>query len=227
MDYETKFILERLIRAVESPDGWSIALTAINTIAVIVIAIIQIRIQNQQTKLQKRQVKQQDYEFNKELLMLIKSLDKQIIDFTFNLFNATDLKSYGINRLSNIMEHLKVLDDKLLNVAIDFELRFPNEKMIVSDYRNMIISMYMMCRKFIKYISDDIVNTKIELDIDVELNIRKTHNDETFKNGILLHVEDKVVYNDLSEMINKFIQMKTSILNKKYSYIIAKPCKID
>lgn len=227
MDYETKFILERLIRAVESPDGWTIALTAINTIAVIVIAIIQIRIQNQQTKLQKRQVKQQDYEFNKELLMLIKSLDKQIIDFTFNLFNATDLKSYGINRLSNIMEHLKVLDDKLLNVAIDFELRFPNEKMIVSDYRNMIISMYMMCRKFIKYISDDIVNTKIELDIDVELNIRKTHNDETFKNGILLHVEDKVVYNDLSEMINKFIQMKTSILNKKYSYIIAKPCKID
>ena len=227
MDYETKFILERLIRAVESPDGWTIALTAINTIAVIVIAIIQIRIQNQQTKLQKRQVKQQDYEFNKELLMLIKSLDKQIIDFTFNLFNATDLKSYGINRLSNIMEHLKVLDDKLLNVAIDFEVRFPNEKMIVSDYRNMIISMYMMCRKFIKYISDDIVNTKIELDIDVELNIRKTHNDETFKNGILLHVEDKVVYNDLSEMINKFIQMKTSILNKKYSYIIAKPCKID
>ena len=227
MDYETKFILERLIRVVESPDGWTIALTAINTIAVIVIAIIQIRIQNQQTKLQKRQVKQQDYEFNKELLMLIKSLDKQIIDFTFNLFNATDLKSYGINRLSNIMEHLKVLDDKLLNVAIDFEVRFPNEKMIVSDYRNMIISMYMMCRKFIKYISDDIVNTKIELDIDVELNIRKTHNDETFKNGILLHVEDKVVYNDLSEMINKFIQMKTSILNKKYSYIIAKPCKID
>ena len=227
MDYETKFILERLIRAVESPDGWTIALTAINTIAVIVIAIIQIRIQSQQTKLQKRQVKQQDYEFNKELLMLIKSLDKQIIDFIFNLFNATDLKSYGINRLSNIMEHLKVLDDKLLNVAIDFELRFPNEKMIVSDYRNMIISMYMMCRKFIKYISDDIVNTKIELDIDVELNIRKTHNDETFKNGILLHVEDKVVYNDLSEMINKFIQMKTSILNKKYSYIIAKPCKID
>jgi hypothetical protein len=227
MDYETKFILERLIRAVESPDGWTIALTAINTIAVIVIAIIQIRIQNQQTKLQKRQVKQQDYEFNKELLMLIKSLDKQIIDFTFNLFNATDLKSYGINRLSNIMEHLKVLDDKLLNVAIDFEVRFPNEKMIVSDYRNMIISMYMMCRKFIKYISDDIVNTKIELDIDVELNIRKTHNDETFKNGILLHVEDKVVYNDLSEMINKFIQMKISILNKKYSYIIAKPCKID
>ena len=150
MDYETKFILERLIRAVESPDGWTIALTGINTIAVIVIAIIQIRIQNQQTKLQKRQVKQQDYEFNKELLMLIKSLDKQIIDFTFNLFNATDLKSYGINRLSNIMEHLKVLDDKLLNVAIDFELRFPNEKMIVSDYRNMIISMYMMCRKFIK-----------------------------------------------------------------------------
>lgn len=227
MDYETKFILERLIRAVESPDGWTIALTAINTIAVIVIAIIQIRIQNQQTKLQKRQVKQQDYEFNKELLMLIKSLDKQIIDFTFNLFNATDLKSYGINRLSNIMEHLKVLDDKLLNVAIDFEVRFPNEKMIISDYRNMIISMYMMCRKFIKYISDDIVNTKIELDIDVELNIRKTHNDETFKNGILLHVEDKVVYNDLSEMINKFIQMKISILNKKYSYIIAKPCKID
>ena len=55
----------------------------------------------------------------------------------------------------NISNYKVVLDDKLLNVAIDFEVRFPNEKMIVSDYRNMIISMYMMCRKFIKYISDD------------------------------------------------------------------------
>lgn len=57
MDYETKFILERLIQAVDSPDGWTIALTSINTIAIIVIAIIQIRIQKQQTKLQKWQVK--------------------------------------------------------------------------------------------------------------------------------------------------------------------------
>ena len=67
---------------------------------------------------------------------------------------------------------LKVLDDKLLNVAIDFELRFPNEKMIVSDYRNMIISMYMMCRKFIKYISDDIFASNSEKNI--------SSNDESF-----------------------------------------------
>ena len=40
-------------------------------LAIIVIAIIQIRIQKQQTKLQKWQVKQNDYELNKELLMLV------------------------------------------------------------------------------------------------------------------------------------------------------------
>ena len=98
MDYETKFILERIIQAVDSPDGWTIALTGINTIAIIVIAIIQIRIQKQQTKLQKWQVKQNDYELNKELLMLVKSIDKEIENLLFHLFIVIDLKSYSITK---------------------------------------------------------------------------------------------------------------------------------
>ena len=109
MDYETKFILERIIQAVDSPDGWTIALTGINTIAIIVIAIIQIRIQKQQTKLQKWQVKQNDYELNKELLMLVKSIDKEIENLLFHLFIVIDLKSYSITKLSNFIEQIEKL----------------------------------------------------------------------------------------------------------------------
>ena len=55
MDYETKILLNRLIEVIDSPDWWTIALAIINTIAVIGIAYMQIRMQRQQTNLTKRQ----------------------------------------------------------------------------------------------------------------------------------------------------------------------------
>ena len=227
MDYETKFILERIIQAVDSPDGWTIALTGINTIAIIVIAIIQIRIQKQQTKLQKWQVKQNDYELNKELLMLVKSIDKEIENLLFHLFIVIDLKSYSITKLSNFIEQIEKLESKLVDTAIDFELRFPNGKQIVADYRNITIFMSIMYRKFIKHISNNNINTNSELDIDSEVNIRKIHNDEVFKNAILNCVKDKVIYNELLDSMNNFILMKKSIQNKGNSKTIVNHCKID
>lgn len=130
MDYETKILLNRLIEAIDSLDWWTIALTIINTIAVIGIACMQIRIQRQQTKLQQLQLKQQDYASNKELLILIKKIDKLITDFIYVLFNTTYSKSYGTEDLSNLLERINELDVKLLNTTIDFELRFPNETLM-------------------------------------------------------------------------------------------------
>ena len=59
MDYETKIYLEKLIGAMEKldgPDWWSVFFTAISTIAVIVIAVVQIRLQKQQTKVQEYEI---------------------------------------------------------------------------------------------------------------------------------------------------------------------------
>ena len=227
MDYETKILLNRLVEAIDSPDSWTIALTIINTITVIVIAIMQIRIQWQQTKLQKLQLKQQDYESNKELLILIKKIDKLITDFIYVLFNTTYSKSYGTEDLSNLLERINELDVKLLNTTIDFELRFPNEKNIIDDYRTMTISMYLICRKFKEYISNDSIDTTIELDIDTEVKIRKWLIDENLKEGILLHVKDEKISDAISKSLDEFVVRKTTILNKKYSDRIAERCKID
>ena len=227
MDYETKILFNRLIEAVDSPDGWTIALTTINTIAVIVIAGIQIWMQWQQTKLQKLQLKQQDYESNKELLILIKKIDKLITDFIYILYNTTNSKSYGTEDLSNLLERINELDVKLLNTTIDFELRFPNEKNIIDDYRTMTISMYLICRKFKEYISNDSIDTTIELDIDTEVKIRKWLIDENLKEGILLHVKDEKISDAISKSLDEFVVRKITILNKKYSDIIAERCKID
>lgn len=68
MDYETKIYLDKLIEAVNSPDWWTILLTAINTIAVIVIAVAQIR-------LQKRQAKAQEYDLYRRLFSQVYELD--------------------------------------------------------------------------------------------------------------------------------------------------------
>ena len=67
MDYETKILFDRLIEAIDSPDWWTIALTIINTIAVIGIAIVQIRMQKRQTKLQ-------EHDMYKKLYSLIYSI---------------------------------------------------------------------------------------------------------------------------------------------------------
>ena len=87
--------------------------------------------------------------------------------------------------------------------------------------------MSIMYRKFIKHISNNNINTNSELDIDSEVNIRKIHNDEVFKNAILNCVKDKVIYNELLDSMNNFILMKKSIQNKGYSKTIVNHCKID
>ena len=98
MDYETKIYLDKLIEAVDklnSPDWWTIGITVVN-------AIIMIWLGWRQYKLQQQQTKQQDYEPNKELLVIIKGIDNQIEHHLYTLFYMLigGVKSSIISRFS-------------------------------------------------------------------------------------------------------------------------------
>ena len=55
MNYETKIYLEKLIGAVDSPDWWSIGITAVNALIVVGLTIWQLCLNRKQTKIQERQ----------------------------------------------------------------------------------------------------------------------------------------------------------------------------
>ena len=67
--------MEKFCNFITNPDWWSVVLSAISTIAVIVIAVVQIKLQRQQTKLQEQQNKQQEYDLYRRIYSQIFRLD--------------------------------------------------------------------------------------------------------------------------------------------------------
>ena len=225
MDYETKIYLDKLIEAVDklnSPDWWTIGITVVN-------AIIMIWLGWRQYKLQQQQTKQQDYEPNKELLVIIKGIDNQIEHHLYTLFYMLigGVKSSIISRFSELKTELDALVKQLKDHKIDFELRFPAEKTLISDYIMICFYMYNIYSTFQKHIENENIDLEIIFDIDKAAKIISLGNDEKYKEGILFYIKDENVHKSIMTSIDRFIKKKNSILDKKYADKIAERCKID
>ena len=225
MDYETKIYLDKLIEAVDklnSPDWWTIGITVVN-------AIIMIWLGWRQYKLQQRQTKQQDYEPNKELLVIIKGIDNQIEHHLYTLFYMLidGVKSSIISRFSELKTELDALVKQVNDHKIDFELRFPAEKTLISDYIMICFYMYNIYSTFQKHIENENIDLEIIFDIDKAAKIISLGNDEKFKEEILFYIKDENVHKSIMTSIDRFIKKKNSILDKKYADKIAERCKID
>ena len=86
MDYETKIYLEKLVEAVNSPDWWSIGITAVNALIMIWLGWKQHKLQQQQLRLQEQQTKQQDYQLYKTMFQVISDANIEISNFLFTLY---------------------------------------------------------------------------------------------------------------------------------------------
>ena len=73
--------MEKFCEFITNPAWWGVLLSAISAIAVIVIAVVQIRLQKQQTKLQEQQVRAQEYEVYKRLYLLLNNANGEIDNF--------------------------------------------------------------------------------------------------------------------------------------------------
>lgn len=222
MDYETKLYLDNLIEAINRPDWWTIGITVVN-------ALIMIWLGWRQYKLQQQQTKQQDYEPNKELLVIIKDIDNQIEYLLYTLFYmlAGGVKSSIKNRLSELMTELDALDKQVIDHKIDFELRFPAEKTLISDYRIIGYNMYHIYSVFQKHIENEDINLEYEFDIDEAAEIISSNIDEKYKKGILFYIKDKNVQNQIVISLDRFIKRKIAIQDKKYADKIAERCRIN
>ena len=110
---------------------------------------------------------------------------------------------------------------------IDFELRFPAEKTLMSDYIMICFYMYNIYSTFQKHIENENIDLEIIFDIDKAAKIISLDNDEKYKEGILFYIKDENVHKSIMTSIDIFIKKKISIMDKKYADKIAERCKIE
>lgn len=230
MDYETKIYLDKLIAAIEKhdgPDWWIVGLTIINTLAVIAIAFLQNRIQRQQIKVQ-------EYEVYRKLYHSIK-LSNDIIDsFVVDVLNIIWPPSYhetNIDKLKKKKQDILSLHKELESSIIDFELKFSND-FFDKDKYYAILNVIMILLDNLIYLYNQnndswlCRNIKEEYKNEIE-EIRRSKNDETIINIILEHIPE-IGHKTLSKLgFESFIELKREVHNDCIIEKIRKSCKID
>lgn len=224
MDYETKIYLEKLIGAMEKldgPDWWSVFFTAISTIAVIVIAVVQIRLQKQQTKVQ-------EYDINSKLYKLIKDIDFQIELFIFGVFTHYIPERNATNEpFSKEISEISELFNEFNNNYADLELKYPSEKSTLEEYKNILIYMVGTLKLFYMMVSIEKKNNQI-ITIDDSLSIECLLNGEKKQMETLLYIIPDNLHKSLAaEQIKSFMEYKAKLMKRKFANKIAERCNIN
>ena len=164
MDYETKIYLDNLIEAVEkldSSDWWSVILSAISTIAVIVIAVVQIKLQRQQTKLQEQQNKQQEYELYRRIYSQVFELDffnKTILFRIAAILICNEEKSLRLKFVDDIINEHDALSKKFTEWTIDIELKQFGEGLDVKYYYDAYQASKTILQMVKYFIEDELLD---------------------------------------------------------------------
>ena len=203
MDYETKILLNRLVEAIDSPDWWTIALTIINTIAVIGIAGIQIWMQWQQTKLQKRQTEAQEYELYRKLACIIKEIhfeSKYVLpDIHWYLIIQPSILP-GDNHWRMKVKNYNDLYQQLKNCSVDIELKFSKSLIDIEAYNKVLTTM----KKFSSLFEKILLDNKVKKNNMGMMTIEKPYYESV----------KKIAQNHISEECQGlFVQYLTNFLN--------------
>ncbi|MBR5332033.1 MAG: hypothetical protein IKV32_01860 [Muribaculaceae bacterium] len=221
MDYETEILLNKFIEFIADPAWWGVILSAISTVAVIVIAVVQI-------KLQKRQTKVQEYDVNSKLYKLIKDVDFQIDLFIFRVFTYYIPERNSIKEpfSKEILEISELFDEFNKNYA-DLELKYPSEKSTLEEYRNVLIYMVTTLKLFYMIVSIEKKNNQ-DVTIDDSLSVECLLNGEKKQMETLLSIIPNDFYKPLAtEQINSFMKRKTKLMKRKFVDKIAERCNLN
>lgn len=128
--------MKGLVEFITNPAWWGVILSAISTIAVIVIAVMQIR-------LQKRQTDAQEYEVRKRLYSLLSNANREIDYFLYKLSNALDESHHNADNeyLQRWLDSINTLIQDLDESYIDYELKFSKETFDKRGYLKMLSLM--------------------------------------------------------------------------------------
>ena len=222
MDYETKIYLDKLIEAIESPDIWVI----INTIALVVIAWVQIRIQRQQKSMQMYEQYRQTY----ELLDAIENMADNIIISIAHYFSKESIILKDKDN-PNFWKNKVALIDKLDS---DFNNNKSHIKMQMyqigtTNYGCLNYTFLLSSMRYLAdYIDKQIDHGTIiigELVLDETITKGTAYMIENIKNG--LKDKDEEPLKSLNKQFQLFLNCKKSVEDAGVIAIIKRKCKID
>ena len=108
--------MEKFCNFITNPAWWSVIFSAISAIAVIVIAIMQIR-------LQRRQIKTAEFETYRQLYKFIYKLDNEIDSFVLNvcsvLWESNQGRDFIKQRKESVNNLRKELSQNIIDLACD------------------------------------------------------------------------------------------------------------
>ena len=215
-------LLTKLWKIISNPDWWIVLLTAINTTAVVFIAIVQIRIQKQQTKLYEQQNKQQEYEIYKQMYISIQRMNDIIDGFLYVLY-ITILKSDSVedikDELDDIRGRILKTDQLLSQDLVDFELKLEQGEIIVKEYRGMVRQIVSLIAYIRSIAHKDNGIKKEYTEIDNEYT-PENMNDILLRSAIVARISEDKDAKRLDRFINRFVENKDILFEKDYVAMI-------
>ena len=206
---------------ITDPDWWGVLLSAISTIAVIVIAVVQIRLQKQQTKAQ-------EYKLYSELYDLIYNIDRLINNFLHSLYaklcankDIEDIK----DELDDMRGRFYKTERDLMRRMIDFQLKTPNGRENVRKYQYAIILMANLTSNIHRILQD--ANGMRLSRTEVEKEYRPSviaSNEIILKSAIVSRVVNQDNAERMEFFIDQFLEVKDEIIELNYTNEISKFC---
>ena len=212
---------------ITDPAWCAVCLTAINTIAVVIIAVVQIRMQRQQTKLQEQQTNAQEYATYRQLYILIGNANREIDDFLTSMNCALWAPYYKNNseylhlKLSSVENMRKYL----IESCVDYELKFSNTVFDNDGYLRVLTLMSRIINQTIESLDKgEVILTEGAETITYE----QGKQDEAHMYALVQHYTNPYTQMVITQDCNTFRLLKNVVCcDKTFLNQIRERCKID
>lgn len=230
MDYETKIYLEKLIGAVDSPDWWSISITAVNALIVVGLTIWQLclnrkqtkiqerqndlqqqqlKLQEQQNNLQEHQIRVQEYDIYRKMFSVVKKSDEitnNLLNIIYNYFSCPLIKQLDKNVLNAINNDVNKLKNRLKECSTDFELKF-SKKYVTLNYEELLNSTNEILQLFINMDeSGTIILKEDKNNSNAVLISHRTKKQDVIVDAIIDRIIDEKLKVSIRQILTSYIQ---------------------
>ena len=194
-------------------DFWTLVLTGISTIAVIVIAFIQIKMQKQQMKMQK----QESYKDINKLIQTIHSKTDSLLHNITLTLSVQHYDNFSIEYLTNRKIEFSELNKKFLEYEAEIQLKLGETHMQHIYYTMLLITAHDVVDTILHNVN---YNEFVPLRIDEHTKL----NDE---NCIVLLLEKVTKDNQSTSkgVFDYFVKMKNCVAEHSLLDVLKKHCK--
>ena len=191
--------MDKFCDFITDPAWWSVILSAISTIAVIVIAIVQIRIQREQTRVQ-------EYELYRKIYANIWELDffnKTMLYRIVAILTSNEDKSLRLKLIEDIWSEYERRSEEFTECTIDIELKQCGEGIDTKYYYDAFRASRNVIQLFKYFVGDELLifnpslayshqiedpNTPPQAFVDIILSLFRGSNPQFLRNELLAYV---------------------------------------